>query len=107
MILAVSQKYWFLAMKPIQTIAIALFVCLLFLKLSPCGASAETIVHPPAPIENPILRTFNRLPGIFIKLRMENGKEYVFQIDTERPNTSLDKSLEPLLGKRLGSSVFF
>ena len=94
-------------MKPTQTIAIALFVCLLFLKLSRCSAGAETIVRPATPIENPILRTFNGLPGIFVRLRMENGKEYLFQIDTGRPNTTLDKSLEPLLGNRLDSSVFF
>lgn len=38
---------------------------------------------------------------------MENGKELLFMIDTGRPNTSIDKSLEPLLGKRLGRSFFF
>lgn len=82
---------------------IILFICMLF--LFPCGA--EIIVHPVAPIENPFIPTLNGSPGIFVKLRMENGKELLFLIDTGRPNTSIDKSLEPLLGKRLGRSLFF
>ncbi|HTV55175.1 MAG TPA: hypothetical protein VMI06_09690, partial [Terriglobia bacterium] len=82
---------------------LAIYICLLF--LYPCGA--ETIVHPSVPIENSFIPTHNGSPGIYVKLRMENGKEFLFMIDTGRPHTSIDKSLEPLLGKRLGRTLFF
>ncbi|HTV43488.1 MAG TPA: hypothetical protein VMF08_23195 [Candidatus Sulfotelmatobacter sp.] len=88
-------------MKPFT--ALAILICLLF--LLPCGA--ETIVHPAAPIENTFIPTNNDGPGIYVKLRMENGKELLFLVDTGRPHTSFDKSLEPLLGKRLGHTLFF
>jgi len=80
---------------------IIIFICSLFT----CGA--ETIVHPVTPIENTFISTNKGIEGIYVKLRMENGKEFLFMIDTGRPNTSIDKSLEPILGKRLGRSFFF
>ena len=79
------------------------FICLLF--LLPCGA--ENIICPSAPIENSFIPTNNDTPGIYVKLRMENGKELLFMIDTGRPHTSIDKSLEPLLGKCRGRTLFF
>src|ERR1017187_1023419 len=36
---------------------------------------------------------------IFVKLRMENGEELPFMVDTGSPETFFDKSLEPKLGK--------
>ena len=90
-----------MGMKPLNGLVI--FICLLF--LFPCGA--EIIVRPDAPIENSFIPTNNSGPGIYVKLRMENGKDFLFLIDTGRPRTSIDKSLEPLLGKRLGRAPFF
>jgi hypothetical protein len=88
-------------MKPLTGLVI--FICLLF--LFPCGA--ETVVRPSAPIEYPIILNYKGIPGIYVKLHMENGKELVFLVDTGRPHTSFDKSLEPLLGKRIGRTLFF
>ena len=88
-------------MKALSGLAILIWLLFSF----PCGA--ETIVHPSAPIEYPILLTYKGTPGIYVKLRMETGKEFVFLVDTGRPHTSFDKSLEPLLGKRLGRTLFF
>ena len=82
-----------------------IIVLICVLALFSCGA--ETIVHPATPIENDFTLTHNNVPGIYVKLRMESGKELLFLIDTGRPNTSIDKSLEPLLGKRLRRSLFF
>lgn len=80
-----------------------MFICLLF----SFSGGAETVVHPSAPIEYPILLNYKGTPGIYVKLRMETGKELVFMIDTGRPHTSFDKSLEPFLGKRVGRAPFF
>jgi hypothetical protein len=35
---------------------------------------------------------------------LENGKELLFAVDTDAPFTLLDKSLEPILGKRFGTT---
>lgn len=40
-----------------------------------------------------------------LMLRGEDGKEMLFMLDTGRPHTVLDKSLEPRLGKRLGTQL--
>jgi len=42
--------------------------------------------------------------GVFVTLRLADGEKLLFLLDTGRPNTVLDKSLEPKLGKRLGIS---
>ena len=43
---------------------------------------------------------------IYLTLHFENGKELLFAVDTGMPFTVLDKSLEPILGKRLGTRKF-
>jgi hypothetical protein len=43
---------------------------------------------------------------LIIKLQVEGGAELPFVVDTGAPVTLLDQSLEPKLGKRLGTGVF-
>ncbi len=40
---------------------------------------------------------------LFVTLRLESGEELPFFVDTGMTLTLLDKSLEPKLGKRLGT----
>jgi hypothetical protein len=40
---------------------------------------------------------------LFLTLRLESGEELIFNVDTGAPVTVLDRSLQPQLGKRLGS----
>jgi hypothetical protein len=40
---------------------------------------------------------------LFLTLRLESGEELIFNVDTGAPVTVLDRSLQPRLGKRLGS----
>ncbi len=40
---------------------------------------------------------------IFVKLHLENGSDLIFAVDTGSPFTILDKSLEPELGKPIGT----
>jgi hypothetical protein len=51
--------------------------------------------------------SFNKRAGhgdlLIVKVRLEDGKELPFIVDTGASMTSLDKSLEGTLGKRLGS----
>ena len=78
--------------------------------LSLCSCATPTLVHPAA-LANPV--SFNGEAGkgdwIKLNLRLENGKEIgPFMVDTGWPyKTVLDKSLAPLLGKRLGSGIFY
>jgi hypothetical protein len=52
--------------------------------------------------------SFNKDAGhdhlLYLKLRLENGKDLLFAMDTGVPHVVLDKSLEPVLGKRLGTT---
>ena len=43
---------------------------------------------------------------LFVMLRLESGEELPFIVDTASPVTYLSKSLEPKLGKRLGTTIF-
>jgi len=46
---------------------------------------------------------FNKGGQIYVTVRVENGEEGLFSVDTGSPITILDKSLEAKLGKRLGT----
>jgi hypothetical protein len=60
--------------------------------------------HPP---DLPPETTFNSGAGrgdwLFVPLHLQDGKELLFAVDTGMPVTILDKSLEPLLGKCVGT----
>ncbi|MGO8678666.1 MAG: retropepsin-like aspartic protease [Limisphaerales bacterium] len=44
---------------------------------------------------------------LFVTLRLEDGEELPFLLDTGASGTCLDKSLEPRLGKRLGTDTWW
>jgi len=44
---------------------------------------------------------------LIVTLRLEDGEELPFQVDTGAPITVFDKSLEPKLGKRLGTTTIW
>lgn len=78
-------------------------VCLLCL----CSCATENSVHPILPAESSFIQNDGRENGVFVKVHLESGKELLLVVDSGRPNTILDSSLEPLLGKRLGTSTCF
>jgi len=88
--------------EPMKTISLMVtYTCLLFL----CSCATENSIHPILPAESSFIQNDGRENGIFVKLRLESGEELLLLVDTGRPNTILDKSLEPKLGKRLGTST--
>jgi hypothetical protein len=79
--------------------AFGIFFNLLLLCLS---ATADSI-HSQFPAEVEINKDAGRGGYLIVTLRLENGQELPFIVDTGSPVTLLDKSLEPKLGKRLGT----
>ena len=68
--------------------------CLVFL----CSCATQEPVRPVLPTETAILKDPDR---IYLTLHLNDGKELLFVMDTGAPDTILDKSLEPILGKRV------
>src|SRR6267142_2732617 len=67
-----------------------------------CLTAAAALAHPSLPDEV----TINTDAGqLFVTLRLESGKELPFVVDTGAPITVIDKSFEPMLGKRLGTTL--
>jgi hypothetical protein len=81
---------------------LGIFMSLLL--LCSCATQEPIRYQLPAPV------TINKEAGcgghLTVKLRLENGKELAFDVDTGAPVTVFNKSLEPQLGKRLGQSSF-
>jgi hypothetical protein len=80
---------------------LAVFLALLFTQL--CAAAAPA--HPPLPAEVTMNPEAGRVGVLFVTLRLEDGEELPFLVDTGATATVLDKSLEPKLGKRLGTGT--
>lgn len=74
-------------------------ICLIFL----CSCATQKSAPPPLPAEISLKPGAGRGDWIRVKLRLENGRELSFTVDTGASRTVLDKSLEPILGKRLGT----
>ena len=64
---------------------------------------ADDSIRPPLPAETSFDKGAGRGDLVCLKLRLERGGELLFAVDTGAQVTLLDKSLEPKLGKRLGS----
>ena len=87
---------------------LAACACLMLL----CSCSTRAIwsggdsLRPPLPPET----SFNKDAGhgnhLFVRLHLANSEDLLFGVDTGSPYTMLDKSLEPILGKRLGKMKF-
>src|SRR5215469_12365324 len=77
-----------------------------------CLLLSSCAIHRPDHLNLPPETSFNHTAGcgdwLYLKLRMENGTVLanVF-LDTGGPHTVLDKSLEPLLGKRIGTGTWY
>jgi hypothetical protein len=87
-------------MKRILTVCLfGTFLGLLLL----CSCATKEFTHPQLPAEV----TMNKDAGcggmLFVTLRLENGQEMPFMVDTGASGTVIDKSLEPKLGKRRGT----
>ena len=84
----------------------ALGIFLSLLLFCSCATTPEPSAIIPAS-DLPADVTMNKEAGrgnwLFVTLRLESGDELPFFVDTGMTVTLLDKSLEPKLGKRLGT----
>ncbi|HEY4414531.1 MAG TPA: hypothetical protein VGO57_02475, partial [Verrucomicrobiae bacterium] len=82
----------------LQRILPAVGICLGF-----CSCATPN----PSPLPLPPETTFNLSASqgdwLFVSAHLQDGKELVFLVDTGMPWTVFDRSLEPLLGKCLGT----
>ena len=86
-------------------------VCAFFslLLLCSCASTRDPAAFAPA-VELPATVALNEGAGrggyLTVTLRLESGEKFVMLVDTGTPITFLPKSLEPKLGKRLGTETF-
>lgn len=71
-----------------------------------CSYAAPNPVQSERPPETLINKGAGRGDLLLVTLRLESGKELLFTVDTGASATMLDSSLEPELGKRLGTKTF-
>jgi hypothetical protein len=69
-----------------------------------CSCATEDSIRPNLPAEIPFKKDAGFNQRIYLTLHLENGKELLFYADTGMAYTVLDKSLEPILGKRVGTA---
>ncbi len=81
--------------------AFTIFLGLFFKQL--CAPAAS--IHPSLPPDAAMNREAGRGGVLFITLRLEDGEELPFLVDTGASGTVLDKSLEPKLGRRLATNA--
>ncbi len=77
-----------------------MFMSLLLL----CSCAAQNPVRHQLPAPVTINKEAGRGGHLTVTLRLENGKELPFDVDTGAPFTVFNKSLEPQLGKCLGQT---
>jgi hypothetical protein len=87
-------------------------VALLATVLQPCSCATEP--RPAGitvPLKRPVDAAMNKEAGrgghLLVTLRLGSGEELPFLVDTGAPMTILDKSLEPRLGKCLGTHTLW
>ncbi|MEI9864777.1 MAG: hypothetical protein WDN00_09525 [Limisphaerales bacterium] len=68
-----------------------------------CSCATQDSVRPDLPADASMNESAGCDDNIFIKLHLENGRDLEFAVDTGSPWTILDKSLEPELGKSIGT----
>src|SRR6266480_4942438 len=83
-------------------------VCLLL--LCSCATTpnwdAEDSITPPLPGETSLNKGAGRGDQIRVALHLKSGQEIPVMVDTGSPDTTLDKSLNPQLWKRIGKEKF-
>ncbi len=68
--------------------------------------TSSALIQPPAiPAEIAMNKDAGRGNDLFVTLRLGNGQKLPFILDTGASVTAFDKSLEPQLGKRLGTNT--
>ena len=83
---------------------LSIFGILVCLLLGSCAT--EHSIHRRLPAEVTINKGAGRGNWLLLMLRLKDGDAMPFVIDTGTANTFLNKSLEPKLGKRRGTTVF-
>ncbi len=83
-------------------------VCIFALLILFPGELVEGAESPVCAVPNSVAMSRGAGEGmmLFVKVRLEDGQEFPFALDTGSPSTSVPISLEPKLGKRLGSRRF-
>jgi hypothetical protein len=79
--------------------ALGISLSLLFL----CSCATERVSHRRLPADVTMNKEAGRGGLLFVTLRLEDGEELPFVMDTGASGTCFDKSLEPKLGERLGT----
>jgi hypothetical protein len=77
-------------------------VSLMFL----CSCATDGSIHPHLPADVTINKEAGRGGYLVVTLRLESGEELPFIVDTGTAGTLFNKSLEPKLGKRLGTATY-
>lgn len=78
----------------------------IFLSLSLlCLSAAADLIEPLLSVDAAMNKSAGRGGFVFVPLRLENGEELPFMVDTGSPITVFDKTLEPKLGKRIKSGT--
>ncbi len=80
---------------------LGIFLSLLLL----CSCATKNLIRQQVIADVSINKDAGRGNLLFVTLRLENGEELPFVVDTGASGTAFDKSLEPKLGKRLGHDV--
>jgi hypothetical protein len=68
-------------------------------------SNSHAAIPPKLPAELPINHGAGRGGMIIVPVRLEDGEELPFVLDTGSTGTLVDRSLEPKLGKRLGTTT--
>jgi hypothetical protein len=81
--------------------------CVCVVLFSSCATSpdwnADDSIRPSLPVETSLNEQAGRGGQIQVRVHLKSGQEIPVMVDTGAPDTTLDKSLEPRLGNRLGT----
>lgn len=70
-----------------------------------CSCATGNSIHSRLPANVTMNKDAGRGNWLIVMLRLEGGEKLPFMVDTGCPITGFDKSLEPKLGKRLGTTT--
>lgn len=68
-----------------------------------CNGAAENSIRPRLPADVPMNESAGRGGDLIVPVRLESGEEVLFLVDSGTSGTSLDTSMEPKLGKPIGT----
>jgi hypothetical protein len=70
-----------------------------------CSCATQNSIHSQLPATVPMNKDAGREGLLMVVVRLANGEKLPLVVDTGSPITAFDKSLEPKLGKRLGTGT--